>query len=47
MGGKYILSSELNQKRDKSYQLKILNRKLDVNETFVVKKLVVKELNKK
>ena len=32
MGGKYTVTSQLNQKRDKSYQLKILNRNLGVNE---------------
>ena len=32
MDGEYIVTSQLNQKRDKSYQLKTLNRNLGVIE---------------
>ena len=34
MGGQYTVTSQLNQKIDKRYQLKILNRNLCVNEKF-------------
>ena len=34
MSGEYTAASQVNQKRDKGYQLKVLNRNLGVNEKF-------------
>ena len=34
MGGVYTVTSQLKQKRNKSYQLKVFDRNLGVNEKF-------------